>query len=120
MIGCCSGRKVRNGLQYTIVEIKEKITVQHGEDEPMQLKRGKFVRCMRLPHGITFASCQGLTVPGLIALWDCDHPCMTWRHLLVGLSRATARDKVVVMPGEKQVPQGPLPSLVQTDAVCPF
>ncbi len=51
---------------------------------------------MRLNYAITYASAQGLTIEGLLALWDTDHPHFNWRQLYVGLSRARGRDKVIV------------------------
>jgi hypothetical protein len=44
---------------------------------------------------ITYASCQGLTLPGVVMLGTkSDH--FTMKHLYVGLSRATAADLVEV------------------------
>ena len=51
---------------------------------------------MRLQYAVTYASAQGLTIRGLLALHDTGHQHFTWRMLYVGLSRATGRDRVVV------------------------
>ena len=60
------------------------------------LPREKFFQQLRLPYARTYASVQGLTISGLIALHDVDHPHMCHRKLYVGLSRATGRQFVVV------------------------
>ena len=67
-----------------------------GEEEILQLKRGEFFRCMRLRYAVTYASAQGLTLQGLVALHDTGHRFFDWRKLYVALSRATGRDKVIV------------------------
>jgi hypothetical protein len=45
---------------------------------------------------LTYASCQGLTLPGRLRL-ETGSPNMTLRHLYVGVSRATAADLVEVI-----------------------
>jgi hypothetical protein len=72
------------------------ITVRAGDDEPILLKRSDFFRCMRLRYAVTYASAQGFTTEGLLALYGTDHKHFEWRKLYVGLSRTTVRDKVVV------------------------
>jgi hypothetical protein len=96
VVACSKGRKLRNGLEYTIRELGEKVTVQADEEEPLSLKRAEFFRCLRLRYAVTYASAQGLTIHSLLALHDTDHPFFDWRKLYVGLSRATGADHVVV------------------------
>jgi hypothetical protein len=86
----------RNGLEYTILELGANVTVQADGEEPISLKRAEFFRCMRLRYAVTYASAQGLTIRSLLALHDTGHKFFDWRKLYVGLSRATAADKVVV------------------------
>ncbi len=71
--------------------------VKAADEEPIKLKRSEFFRCMRLRYAVTYASAQGLTIPGLVALHDSGHRHFDWRKLYVGLSRATDGDKVVVV-----------------------
>ena len=48
------------------------------------------IRSLRLSYAITYASCQGLTLPGAVRLDDTDNEHFGTRHLYVGSSRATA------------------------------
>jgi hypothetical protein len=48
-------------------------------------------RFLRLSHAMVYAQVQGRTFrKALVRLWDTDHRHCTRRHLLVGVSRATA------------------------------
>jgi hypothetical protein len=96
VVACSKGRKLRNGLEYTILELGPKVSVQADGEEPVSLKRAEFFRCMRLRYAVTYASAQGLTIRSLLALHDTDHQFFEWRKLYVGLSRATGADRVVV------------------------
>ena len=51
-------------------------------------------RNLRLAYAMTYASVQGRTCLGSVALFDTTHPKFTRRHLVMGLSRATAADRV--------------------------
>ena len=51
-------------------------------------------RHLRLSYAMTYASIQGRSCQGSVALWDTDHPKFSRRHLVMGLSRATAAEKV--------------------------
>jgi hypothetical protein len=121
LIAQCSGRKkLRNGREYTILSIDQDVVlrydppglealVENGSDSETEtstastpppkvvsLPRDKFFHQLRLPYARTYASVQGLTVTGLIALHDVDHPHMCHRKLYVGLSRAKGREFIVV------------------------
>ena len=72
------------------------VTVRADDEEPIKLQRGQFFRCFRLPYAITYASAQGLTISGLIALHNTSHTYFNKRQLYVALSKATAHDLVIV------------------------
>ena len=72
------------------------VAIKADEEEPIQLKRGEFFRSLRLKYAVTYASAQGITVDGLLALHDTAHAHFDWRKLYVGLSRATGKNKVIV------------------------
>ena len=55
----------------------------------LQLSHEQAVRSLRLAYALTYASCQGLTLRGVVRL-ETDSPNMTLKHLYVGISRATA------------------------------
>ena len=54
------------------------------------------VQSLRLTYAMTYASCQGLTLPGLVRL-DTQSEHITIKHLYVGLSQATSADLVEVV-----------------------
>ncbi len=97
VVACSKGRKLGNGWEYELLELGDRVTVKAADEEPIQLKRSEFFRCMRLRYAVTYASAQGLTIQGLLALHDTGHKYFEWRKLYVGLSRATGRDQVVVI-----------------------
>ena len=72
------------------------IQVQAEGEDPVVLKRAEFFRTMRLRYAVTYASAQGLTIEGLLALHDTSHKFFTWKHLYVGMSRARGRKKLIV------------------------
>jgi len=104
VVACCKGRKLRNGRAYYIQSIGDKqVILEPAEasgdvaaDKPVTLTRAAFFKQLRLPFAVTYASAQGLTLEGLIALHDTRHTYFDWRKLFVGLSRARGMDKVVV------------------------
>jgi hypothetical protein len=81
----------------SILSLGATVTLRAGDEEPITLKRCEFFRCTRLRYAVTYASAQGLTITGLLALHDTDHIHFDWRKLYVGLSRATARALVIVV-----------------------
>ena len=44
----------------------------------------------RLAHAMVYQVAQGRTLPGTVCLWETGSPYFSAKHLLVGLSRATA------------------------------
>ena len=51
-------------------------------------------RNLRLAYAMTYASIQGRSCQGSVALWDTHHPKFSRRHLVMGMSRATSADLV--------------------------
>ena len=62
----------------------------------IELPRAVFFRSVRLTHAVTYASLQGLTIEGLIALHDTTHLHFRPKHLFVALSRARGANNVIV------------------------
>ena len=96
VVACSKGRKLRNGREYEIMELGKTVQVQAEGEDPVVLKRAEFFMHMRLRYAVTYASAQGLTIEGLLALHDTSHQYFTWKHLYVGMSRARGRDKLIV------------------------
>ena len=61
-----------------------------------KLGREQVCKCTRLAHCLCYASVQGLTLPGVLRLEDSDWLLFCLRKLYVGISRATAAEKVEV------------------------
>ena len=57
-----------------------------------EIKHEEAARVLRLTFALTFASIEGMTIPGILRLHDGDHPRFDWRKLDVGLSRGTGAD----------------------------
>ena len=87
-----AGGKCQKGILTTVVACSEtEIELSTGVKlDPQQL-----IRSTRLAAALTYASCQGLTLPGRVRL-ETDSPNMTIRHLYVGCSRATRADLLEV------------------------
>ena len=60
------------------------------------LSREQVCKRTRLAHCLCYASVQGLSLPGEVRLEDLESPMFCLRKLYVGVSRATAAEKVKV------------------------
>ena len=81
------------GLFYEVEEVTEDaVRLTNGQ----VLTYEQAVQSLRLCYALTYASCQGLTLPGVVRL-DTKSEHFTLKHLYVGLSRATAADLVEVL-----------------------
>ena len=54
------------------------------------------IRSLRLSYAITYASCQDLTLPGVVRLDDTDIEHFNVRHMYVGSSRSTTHNLLEV------------------------
>ena len=61
----------------------------------IKLTHEQALQSLRLSYALTYASCQGLTLHGVVRL-DTQSSHFTLKHLYVGLSRAKAADLVEV------------------------
>ena len=87
-----AGHRCLKGLFYEVEEVNEEVVrLTNG----LVLTHEQAVQSLRLCYALTYASCQGLTLPGLVRL-DTKTEHFTLKHLYVGLSRATAADLVEV------------------------
>ena len=80
-----AGGLCRKGIFYTVSEIDEHIVLESGE----RLTREAAGKSLRLCHALTYASVQGLTLPGTVRLLETEHKHFTKKHLYIGSSRAT-------------------------------
>ena len=88
-----AGGRCLKGMFYTVVACDEaKVELNTG----LVLTHQQAFESLRLSYALTYASCQGLTLPGVVRL-DTQSPHFTLKHLYVGVSRATAADLVEVV-----------------------
>ncbi len=88
-----AGFKSLKGLFYRVESMMDDVVFLNTGQK---MTHKELVKSMRLPYALTYASCQGLTLPGRLRL-ETGSPNMTLRHLYVGVSRATAADLVEVI-----------------------
>ena len=88
-----AGGKICKGTFVTVKTCSnESVELEDGT----QLGKEDLFKYTRLPHAITYASCQGLTLIGHVVLFDTSSQHFTLRHLYVGSSRATRSDLLSV------------------------
>jgi hypothetical protein len=84
-----AGGRAKKGILYKVASLTpDKITVE-GNGETLTMTHETAVKCLRLTHCLTYASCQGLSLDG-VRLLETDSHWFTWRHLYVGASRCTS------------------------------
>ena len=82
-----AGGKLLKGVFYEVENCdQETVCLTSGET----LNHDEFVKSSRLSYAITYASSQGLTLPGIVRLEDTTNKHFTLRHLYVGSSRCTS------------------------------
>ena len=87
-----AGHRCLKGLFYEVEEVTEEmVRLTSG----LVLTHEQAILSLRLCYALTYASCQGLTLPGVVRL-DTRSNHFTLKHLYVGLSRGTAADLVEV------------------------
>ena len=84
-----AGGRCKKGLFLRVVSCSaERITLE-GDGGTLTLTPEVAMRCLRLTHCLTYASCQGLSLAG-VRLLNTDSPHFGWKHLYVGASRCTS------------------------------
>jgi hypothetical protein len=97
---CEGGTRGRlyNHAFFTVAAIGGESTVTLEDDlGAFEIKHEEAAKVLRLTAALTYASIEGMTLPGVVRLHDGDHPRMDWRKLFVGLSRGTAATNVEVV-----------------------
>jgi energy-coupling factor transporter ATP-binding protein EcfA2 len=95
----CDGRRGRlfNHAFFTVAALGEHTVTLEDDNGTFDIKLEEAARVLRLTYALTYASIEGMTLPGILRLHDGTHPRMCWRKLNVGLSRGTAADNVEVV-----------------------
>ena len=81
------GGPVKKGIFESVATVSEEGVILHSG---VSLTAHQTVRTLRLSYALTYASCQGLTLPGVVRLDCTNSPHFSIRHLYVGSSRCTA------------------------------
>ena len=86
-----AGGPCPKGILVQVVSLSdEEVCLSNGA----KLSHEQICKCTRLAHCLCYASVQGLTLPGIVKLEDTESPLFCLRKLYVGVSRATAAQKV--------------------------
>ena len=88
-----AGHRCLKGMFYEVASADEAfVELTNG----LKLNHEQASQSLRLSYALTYASCQGLTLKGVVRL-DTQSPNFTMKHLYVGISRATAAALVEVI-----------------------
>ena len=88
-----AGPPLKKGVFETVLSVTSDEVVLHNGT---RLTAHQAVRSLKLAYALTYPSCQGLTIPGVVRL-DCTANIhFTLKHLYVGSSRCTARNLLEV------------------------
>ena len=95
----CDGKRGRlyNHAFFTITALGESTVTLEDTLGTFEIKHEEAAKVLRLTAALTYASIEGMTLPGVVRLHDGDHPRMDWRKLFVGLSRGTGGADVEVV-----------------------
>ena len=95
----CEGKRGRlyNHAFFTVAAIGGSTVSLTDDLGTFEIKHEEAARVLRLTSALTFASIEGMSIPGVVRLHDGDHPRFDWRKLFVGLSRGTAANDVDVL-----------------------
>ena len=88
-----AGHRCLKGVFYEVEEVDQTFVWLVGG---LKLTHEQAMQSLRLSYALTYASCQGLTLGGVVRL-DTQSTHFTLKHLYVGLSRAKAASLVEVM-----------------------
>jgi hypothetical protein len=90
-----AGGRTKKGLFYRVTALTpERITIDSIMGS-LTMTHETAGRCLRLPHAITYAACQGLSLRQ-VRLLETDSQWFTWRHLYVGVSRCSSSETLQV------------------------
>jgi hypothetical protein len=88
-----AGHRCLKGMFFEVASVDEVfVELTNG----LKLTHEQALKSLRLSYALTYASCQGLTLKGVVRL-DTQSPNFTLKHLYVGISRATAANLVEVI-----------------------
>lgn len=88
---------IANGCFYEVLAANDQTVEIQTEAGPVQVSHAVASKNLRLTYALTYASVQGLTLPGRVRLWDVASRHFTRTHLFVALSRATAASLVDIV-----------------------
>jgi hypothetical protein len=87
-----AGSCVKKGVFVRVEKVGEKILLDNGQE----LTHDQTVKSLRLTYALCYASCQGLTLKGVVRLFT-NSLFFTKKHLYVGASRCTNYDLLEII-----------------------
>ena len=84
-----AGGRAKKGIFYEVTAASATHLTVAGGGQSLTMTAEMAVRCLRLTHCLTYASCQGLSLDG-VRLLETASPHFTRQHLYVGASRCTS------------------------------
>jgi hypothetical protein len=95
----CEGKRGRlyNHAFFAVAAIGESAVTLEDDLGAFEIRHEEAAKVLRLTFALTYASIEGMTLPGIVRLHDGDHPRIDWRKVFVGISRATAANNVEVV-----------------------
>jgi hypothetical protein len=95
----CEGKRGRpyNHAFFTVAALGDSTVSLTDDLGTFEIRHEEAAKVLRLTFALTYASIEGMTLPGIVRLHDGDYPRIDWRKLVVGLSRGTGADDVEVV-----------------------
>jgi hypothetical protein len=105
VIGCGNNNRIKNGLRYRVVDIKDDMfsIIRIDDDDQLvddiriEMEVDELTMSSRLSHAVTYFSQQARTIKCSLRLLNTENKNFTIRHLIVGLGRSPEGRLVSVM-----------------------
>ena len=91
------GEGITNASFWTVVGLNP-LRLESEAGKVIEFDPARCQEYFRLGHAMVYQVAQGRTLPGTVCLWEVGSPHLSAKHLLVGLSRATAVKLVSIAP----------------------
>ena len=86
---------ITNASFWTVAGLNP-LRLESAAGKVIVFEPARFQEFFRLAHAMVYQVAQGRTLPGTVCLWETGSPYFSAKHLLVGLSRATAAELVSI------------------------
>ena len=90
------GVGLKNASLLRVHSLRPIVLQDLKSEELIEISAEQFPQLVRMAHAITYHNSQSKTLPGTVGLFETQSQYFTERHLLVGLSRATHCEDVMI------------------------